>query len=296
MESLGTSLGSALTSLIGADGKPRVLFLGYFLVALRVAVVLAMTPVLYAMPIPARVRAALVLVLATVLAACLPANEVPQVSDTGALFESAFSELGLGATLGLGVLLAFSAFAVAGNLLDVQIGFGIAQVFDPVSNRFSPLLVSAFSYAAVVVFFLVDGHHALLRGVAYSLQAFPVGRPWLLQATAVPVLKQAGAVFALGFALAAPVVFCVLLVELALGVVSRNLPQINMLALGIPIKIVVGMAVLSLWFTGMGGATGRIYATIYETWDGIFFHDSGARFERPTLPSVAQPIEQGGRR
>jgi flagellar biosynthesis protein FliR len=84
------------------------------------------------------------------------------------------------------------------------------------------------------------------------------------------VLRQVGGLFSLGFALAAPVAFCILLLELALGVVSRNLPQMNMFAIGIPIKIVVGLAALSLWFAGMGAVMNRIYATIYQTWDQVF--------------------------
>ncbi len=259
-----------LSSFLAGDVQAAAVLLPFFLLSLRIAVVLAMTPVLYAMPIPNRVRALVVLALAAVLSLALPIDSAGVRMDAGGILQAAFIEMALGATLALGVLVAFAAFSVAGNLLDVQIGFGIAQVFDPVSNRASPLLVSAFNYAAVVVFFLVDGHHALLRALAYSLQVFPLGAPWSLANAAGPVFKHVSALFMLGFALAAPVVFCILLVELALGVVSRNLPQINMLVLGIPTKIVVGLAVLSLWFAGMGGAMNRVYASIYDMWEGVF--------------------------
>jgi flagellar biosynthetic protein FliR len=178
--------------------------------------------------------------------------------------------MALGATLGLGILLAFGAFTVAGHLLDVQIGFGIAQVFDPVSQRQLPILTSAFNQLAVLVFFLVDGHHALLRGITYSLERFPLGGAWIASEAAGAVLRQVGGLFSLGFALAAPVAFCILLLELALGVVSRNLPQMNMFAIGIPIKIVVGLAALSLWFAGMGAVMNRVYVSIYQTWDQVF--------------------------
>jgi len=259
-----------LSSLLAGDAQALTVLIPFFLLSLRIAVVLGMTPVLYAMPIPNRVRALVVLALAAVLSVALPVDGAMVRTTVGGIIESALIEIALGATLALGVSVAFAAFAVAGNLLDVQIGFGIAQVFDPVSNRPSALLVSAFNYAAVVVFFLVDGHHALLRAIAYSLQVFPLGTPWSLMAVASPLFKHVGGLFVLGFALAAPVVFCILLVELALGVVSRNLPQINMLVLGIPTKIVVGLAVLSLWFAGMGGAMNRVYASIYEMWEGVF--------------------------
>jgi flagellar biosynthetic protein FliR len=238
------------------------------LLSLRVATVLAVTPLLYAMPVPARVKVLLVLVLSIALAGNLDATQTG--NELGNLLEAAVREVALGATLALGIMLAFAAFSVAGQMLDSQIGFGIAQVYDPMSGRSSPLLVSAFNTLAVLVFFLVNGHHALLRGLAYSVERFPVGASWAIEGAWTPILKQVSGLFTLGFALAAPVVFSILLVELALGVVARNLPQINMFALGIPLKIVVGLAVLSLWASMMGGVMTRVYASIYTTWDALF--------------------------
>jgi flagellar biosynthetic protein FliR len=189
---------------------------------------------------------------------------------------SACSELALGLTLAAAIHLAFSAFALAGRLLDVQIGFGLGQVFDPASSTTTPILSAAFNQAAVVVFFVVDGHHAVLRAVAYSLERVPLGRSWPVEGALLPVIGQMGGVLGLAFALAAPVVFCILLVELALGVLARNLPQMNMLAMGIPIKICVGLVALSLWFSGIGPVMDRAYRSIYQTWDAIFAAEGAA--------------------
>ena len=252
----------------------------FFLLSLRIAVVLGMSPVLYAMPVPARIRALLVLGLSAAMAVGLAPTQ-PVAGEPmafGPLLAAAFSELALGVTLAAGILVAFGAVAVAGNLLDVQIGFGMAQVFDPTNNRSMPLLVSVFNMAAVLTFFLVNGHHALLRGLAFSVEVFPVGRPWAMEVAIGPVLKQVGGLFGLGFALAAPVAFCLLLVEAALGAVSRNLPQINMFALSIPLKIVVGLAALSWWSAGMGGVMDRAYRSIYDTWTDVFI---AARAQAP---------------
>lgn len=245
-----------------------------FLPSLRLAVVLAMTPVLYAMPTPSRVRALLVIGLSWTLGQWLPVSPVVASYGTGALLAAACMEVALGVVMALGVLLAFAAFSLAGNLLDVQIGFGIAQVFDPVGNKSAPLLVSAFNQVAVVGFMLIDGHHGLLRALAYSFELFPAGAGGSSILAYGPVFKQASAMFILGFALAAPVVFCILLVEFALGLIARNLPQINMLVLGIPAKIVVGFAVMSLWFTGMGGAMNRVYMGIFDMWEAVFLSAS----------------------
>jgi flagellar biosynthetic protein FliR len=239
------------------------------LLALRVAATFVLTPVLYAVPLPTSMRMLLVLALSFALASGL---SVPEGEWTGwsDFVVAAMAELALGATLGLGILLAFAAFSVAGQLLDVQLGFGMAQIIDPVTKRPVPILTSAFEYLGVLVFFLVNGHHALLRGLQYSVERFPVGVPWSVAQAAAPMLRQAGGLFSLGFALAAPVVFCILLTEFVLGVVARNLPQMNMFTMGIPVKIVVGLVALSVWFAGMGGAMTKIYASITTTWRDVF--------------------------
>jgi flagellar biosynthesis protein FliR len=248
------------------------LVLAIFLLSLRLSAMFLLTPILYAFSVPASARLLLVIGLAVALALGVPEAQTREmlVMNSGELIASCLQELALGATLALGILVAFAATSMAGRLIDVQIGLGMAQVFDPVTRREVPVLTSAFEKLGVVAFFLVDGHHALLRGIAYSLERFPLGRPWPVEAAAPFVVKQITGLFTLGLALAAPVVVCLLMVELALGVVARNLPQMNMFVVGVPLKIVVGLAVLSLWLGGAGDTMNRIYGSIYRSWDAMF--------------------------
>jgi flagellar biosynthetic protein FliR len=246
------------------------------LLSLRLAAVFAMTPLLAAASVPVTIRVLIVLGLAIGLSLGAPSGlagvSVPPevVSSPGLLVQAAFTELALGATLALGILLAFAAFTMAGQLPGIQMGLGLGQVLDPATNQAQSAVTSAFQQLGVLVFFLAGGHHALLRGLAYSLERFPLGRPWSAAGAAQPLLVQVMGLFSLAFALAVPVVFCLLLLEVALGVVARNMPQVNMIAMGIPVKIVGGLAALALWFGGMGDAMGRVYASIYRTWDAIF--------------------------
>lgn len=243
----------------------------FFLLSLRLAAVFLMTPLLAATNVPAFVRIFLILGFAAALSLGLPETAAtPTPTTISELFLAAFCELALGATLALGILLAFAAFSVAGNLLDIQIGFGLGQVFDPATNTSVPILTAAFNQVAVLCFFLLNGHHALLRGLSYSLERIPLGQSWLLNSAATPVLKQVGGIFSLGFALAAPIIFGILMVDMALAVVARNLPQMNMLSMGIPGKIVIGLLALSIWFSGIGEVMARAYSSIYHTWNEIF--------------------------
>lgn len=240
------------------------------LVSARTGALLLMTPLLHAVPLPVTAKVLLVLGLSAALALPLAGTAPAVPAGTGQLLQAFFAELMVGATLGLGVLMAFSGFALAGRLLDVQVGFGIAQVFDPLTRTQAPVLSSAFGLLGVVLFLLANGHHVLLRGLAHSLERFPPGQPWAVQGTAGPVLQQAAGLFTLGFALAAPVVLMLLLVEFALGVVARNLPQANMFLLGIPAKILAGLLLLSFWAAGMGTVTQRMYEDIHRGWSALF--------------------------
>jgi flagellar biosynthetic protein FliR len=254
--------------IVAALGAPWVL--AVLLLTVRIAALLLLTPVLHAVPVPLTVRLLLVIALACVVAMPFGAAQTPQAADAGDLLQAVLREAAIGATLGLGVLMAFAGFSLAGRLVDVQIGFGIAQVLDPLTRSQVPVLSAAFGLLAAVFFFLIDGHHALLRGIAYSVERFPVGRGAAPAAAAEPLLRGMAALFTLGFALAAPIVLGLLLVEFALGVVSRNLPQMNMLVMGIPVKVIAGLLALSVWAAGFGAPARRLYAGIYQAWNGWF--------------------------
>jgi flagellar biosynthetic protein FliR len=236
------------------------------LLSARIAALLLMTPLLYAASLPLLVRVLMAVGIACVIALPFAGTPATALHDVGGLVQALLRELLVGAILGLGVLMAFAGFAIAGRLVDVQVGFGIAQVFDPLTRTRVPVLSSLFGLFAAVFFFLVNGHHALLRGIAYSVERFPIGQALPLAAAAEPLTREAAALFALGFALAAPVVLGLLLVDFALGVISRNLPQMNMLVMGVPVKIVAGLLSLWAWGSAFGAPAGRLYAGIYRTW------------------------------
>jgi flagellar biosynthesis protein FliR len=251
-----------------------------FLLSVRLSAVFLLTPILFAAPLPPTARMLLVLALSIGLALGhiqeAPLRAIAAiVHEPGRLMLAVLTEAALGALLALGILLAFAAFSFAGMLLDLQIGFGMASVYDPLSRRQLPVLTSAFNQVGVLVFFLVDGPHALMRGLAFSVERFPLGQPWDVEPAFQMLMKKAGAVFGLGFSLAAPVVCCLLFVEFTLGVISRNLPQMNTFVVGVPAKIAAGLLALAFWHAGAGAAMLRIYQSIYTTWDQLFRLNAG---------------------
>ena len=238
------------------------------LCATRLSALLLATPVLQAMGLPFQVRVTLILVLSLSLVTGMGLAPAAPLSDVGALIGAAINELLTGALMAFGIFAAFAAFSFAGNALDLQIGFNIANVYDPVTRSQAPLLASLLGMLAVVLFFTLDAHHALLRGVAYSLERVPLGRALPLPEPLL-IIKQFGTVFTLGLMLAAPVLFCLFMVELALAVLSRNLQQMNIFVLGAPIKIAVGLVILALSANHIGTVSKRIFDTIFTFWEAV---------------------------
>ncbi|WP_419688256.1 flagellar biosynthetic protein FliR [Burkholderia theae] len=248
------------------------------LLSIRVGAAFLFTPLLTVVNVPGPVRLLIVIGLAVGLTPATPGagaltsngSSTADALRGDVVFGWILSEMAFGVALAVAVHLAFAVFSLAGRILDIQIGFGLAQVFDPSTNAVVPVLTTIFNQAAVIVFFLVDGHHMLLRGIAYSLHRFPLGAPWPLDAAVAPILAQAAEMLDLAFSLVSPIVFCILIVEFALALLSRSVPQMHMLSMGLPVKILIGLAVLSFWIVGNGAAMLRIYGTLYHAWDGWF--------------------------
>jgi flagellar biosynthesis protein FliR len=223
------------------------------LLTIRLTVALALAPALSAYGVPALVRIALIFALALLTFASRdPAPAASAWADSpGLLLVPIATEVFIGALLGLTVHVVFAAVALAGRLLDVQIGFAIGSIFDPVTQSSANVLGSIVSLLGVTLFVVGDAHLHLAQLIAQSLEVLPLGQLPALDDPLRPLLA-AGSMFTLGLALAAPVAAALLLTDVAIGVASRNMPQVNVLILALPVKVVVGYAVLALAVAGWG--------------------------------------------
>ena len=239
-----------------------------FFTALRLGVVLMMTPIFSNLSGLVTVRVLLTLALSALLVSGLGARLPPPALELGPVLLAALAELVTGLTLAFGVFAAFGAFSVAGKILDVQSGFGLGNVYDPVTRAGAPLFATLLNLAAVAVFFGMDAHHALLRGMAFSLREVAPGSGFH-ELDAEAVIRQFGLMFSLGVALIIPVMLCLLLAETGLAVVSRVLPQMNVFVVGVPVKIVVGLAVFALTMGTLQPVMARVYASIFIYWEQV---------------------------
>lgn len=142
------------------------------LVATRFSPLFLLTPLFAITQVPARVRVLFVLALSAVLTAGIGVIPINPPATLSGLIYAMINELILGMILAFGLFTAFGAFLFGGRIIDFQMGFGVANLIDPVTQTQAPMLGTVLNLMAVMTFFLLDGHHLLIRGLVYSLEKF----------------------------------------------------------------------------------------------------------------------------
>ncbi|KAF0813407.1 hypothetical protein IGB42_02336 [Andreprevotia sp. IGB-42] len=238
------------------------------LCATRLATAISLTPVLAGVGVPVRLRLFLVLALSFCLAGMGLSGLPPVPTDVLDLVGMMLSELLFGAALAFGVFTAFGAFSLAGHLLDFQIGFNVGALFDPVSRRQTPILSRLFDLFAVLVFFVTQLHHTLLRAFAATLEAVPLGA---FKGAVSPLVmaEQVSRMFVQGLKLAAPVMICLLLVELGMAVLSRNIPQLNVFVISLPLKVLIGLSMLAFSLRYLAPTVSKTLNMIFPFWERL---------------------------
>lgn len=184
------------------------------------------------------------IVLMTVLVA--PVVDVPRITEMGTLAAVALREAFIGFALALAVRLLVAGAELGGYLSGFQIGLSYASLVDPQSGVRNNVLAALYGSLAVLVFLLTDAHHDVLRAFAASYEALPLGFGGVSDSLAAVVARMFGLMFVLGVRLAAPLVVTLLLVEVALGVLARVAPTLNLMVNAAPIRLTVGWLVLLL--------------------------------------------------
>ncbi len=157
-------------------------------------------------------------------------------------------EVAFGLTLGYSVSLIFAGVQIGGMLMGYQMGFAVANVLDPVSNQQVSIIGQFLFLFAILYFLAMDAHHILLEGIADSFIIAPAGSFSVSQGSVEWLLGIFGRMFWLGLKIAMPVVGAVFLVDVALGIVAKTVPQMNVFIVGLPLKSLLGMFILGLAF------------------------------------------------
>lgn len=207
---------------------------------LRVLAVFTAAPVFSSRAFPLRAKIGLALLIALAAQASMPSQPTIDVNGPGA-FGAVVQQVGIGLAIGFTMRLIFAAFELAGQVVGFQMGLGFAAFFDPASSAQSSAMGRFYANMAALLFLALNGHLLVIMAVVNSFAVFPVEQNFL-QALAAMRLETLGAeLFASAFWISLPVVAMLMFANLALGIISRVAPQMNIYAVGFPVTLAVGL-------------------------------------------------------
>lgn len=195
-------------------------------------------------PLPVRIIAAVVLALPVTTAANLPGTvALTQLQAIPMII----TEVAIGLSAGMVMTVIFGAAAMAGDQISNAAGLGFAAQFDPTAGSQSPVVAQIFALSLLFVMFATDGHLAALRIVLDSYATYPPGTGIAPGTIAAAGIAAGAAMFALAATIMLPVVTGLVLMNLAIGVITRSAPQMNVFSVGFPLGLMA--ALVLLWLT-----------------------------------------------
>jgi flagellar biosynthetic protein FliR/FlhB len=201
-----------------------------------------MLPIFFPSGTPNTVKVGLTLVMAYILLPGIDYSTVNTIDSTIPFIYNCVNEAAAGFTLGFMVSLCFTAFRIAGSYMDLQIGLAMMSMFDPNSESTSTLMERLMYWFVMVVFLAVDGHHMLIKSLLDSFSTIRLGSFLLTQGSVNIVIKAFITYFSIAVKIAVPILLIMLMADLTMSLVARTVPQLNVMILGLPIKILLGMA------------------------------------------------------
>jgi flagellar biosynthesis protein FliR len=206
-----------------------------------------MAPPFNSRAIPTTVKAALALALAVTVAGRIVPT-VPATLSTSYLLVTTITEVAIGAALGFIVQVLFTAVQIAGDILDLTGGFTLQPAYDPLALNSSGVVGKLQFQLASTLLFTSGGHLLMVRGFVTSYQGLPVGASLPTGQLAQTLIKAFSMMFLSALQIAGPMVAVLLLADVALALLSRAAPALNIFQMGFPVKIMLTLALLGLTF------------------------------------------------
>ncbi|MEL7638146.1 MAG: flagellar biosynthetic protein FliR [Solidesulfovibrio sp.] len=236
--------------------NPAVVF-SFLLTLMRISVILFLLPFFGGNMLPTSVKGALCLVMALALYPVLhfPGALMPANPWTLALMF--LGEVLMGLLLNILVLLLFSAVQCAGSIMGFSMGFTLMNSVDPMTGASESGLGHLMNQVTTMMFLCLNGHLVLIGGLAESFRVVPPGGLLVNPALGEHLIAFSSQMFVIALKIASPIMASLFLVDLALALVARAAPQMNVLFIGFPLKIGVGFLFMTLVFSAMALYVGR---------------------------------------
>lgn len=219
----------------------------FLLMLTRCSGIFMIAPFFGSLNIPVTIRAAAAFSFTLVLFPVVDGlGTVAAPPSVWAFAGSVLAELFIGWLIGFVAYVCFSAIHMAGKVMDMQVGFAVVNVMDPTSGQQIPLIGSLLYNLGIIVFLVTNGHHVIITALAESFRMVPLAAMQPNLSLTMLLVDFTNGIFVTGMKIAMPVTFAILLVNVALGILARTMPQMNIFVVGIPLQLMVGVGVLSM--------------------------------------------------
>ncbi|WP_341675312.1 flagellar biosynthetic protein FliR [Niveibacterium sp. SC-1] len=216
----------------------------YMYPAARVLSMLAAAPVFDNQGLPRQMRLVVGLATTFAIASSLPPSPDAAMPGSYLVVPALIREMIIGYAMGFSVRLVFAAVDLAGDLIGLQMGLSFALFYDPQSAGQTTVLAEFLGLFTALTFLSLNGHLVLINAVAQSFQWLPAGVPSLSGDGFRAIVRSAGVIFSVGLLISLPAVAALLITNVALGVLTRAAPALNIFSLGFPITLAVGIAAM----------------------------------------------------
>jgi flagellar biosynthetic protein FliR len=226
-------------------------FLMFTLVFARVGGLMAFAPVFGATSVPPRVRFLIAVALALVIAPVVGDAKVPWPSTFVGIAWLVIGEIAVGLLLGLGMQALFTGVQMGGHAIAQQTGMSLSGVFDPQFGTETTAVGQLYYLLSLAIFLIVGGHRLVMAALIDSFQAVPPAGTGITADAIHVLVALVGQSFSLAARVAAPAVVCLMLAGLAMGIVSRTAPQVNILTVGFAVRTMLGLAAVAVSLFGV---------------------------------------------
>jgi len=277
-------------------------YLGFIMVLLRISAFFMGIPIFFPKSTPAMVKVGFCVVFTFIILPGVNYGNVNLITSNSTLIIFSVSEVVTGLILGYITKFCFFSAQMAGQLMDFQIGFSMISMFDPISNENVTLLGNLLYWISMVMFLVVDGHHMLIRAIIDSFNSVEIGKFILTQGTAMMMVSIFIQFFTLALKIAIPIILIIIITDLSIGLVSRTVPQLNVMILGMPIKILIGLSCFSLVLPAVINLIVNSFYTIPDIIKGFYkvipllifiSADSGEKTENATPKKKSESKKKG---
>ncbi len=241
----------------------------FFFPLARILALLVAAPPFNNPVVPVRVTLLLGIAIAVAITPALPAIPVIEpASGLGLLILA--QQMIIGFAMGFTLRLVFSAVDMTGNMISNQMGLGFATAYDPQSASQTVVISEFLGMLALLIFMAIDGHLMVIATLVRSFTVLPIGAEAIANGTWSNIANAGGVIFSSGVLLALPIVVALMITNIALGVLGRVAPQLNLMAIGFPITIILGFAALFISMSHLGAPLQQMFEYGLNSMLGVF--------------------------